>query len=132
MTFDVKLSHYFLLINRNVFWTLKSFRKQFQSTMKYEWTPSHILFCGYCVLELFCHNMEGPRKCSQKCELEFWNFKFWKLEVLPEAVIQSFSVKKLFLKILQDSQENPCSRALVQVLSCEHCEIFNNTFFYKL
>ena len=57
------------------------------------------------------------------------------------------SIKKLFLKISQSSQENTCSRVsflinlqaeacnfikkeiLAQVLSCEFCKISKNTFF---
>ena len=54
------------------------------------------------------------------------------------------SVKKLFLEISQNSQENTCARAsflikfsfikketLVQVFSCEFCEISKNTFSYR-
>ena len=73
-----------------------------------------------------------------------------------EAVAQRCSVKKVFLKISQNSQENTCARVyfltklqtwglhlycaqacnfikkytLAQVFSCEFCEIFKNTFFY--
>ena len=49
------------------------------------------------------------------------------------------SVKKLFLKISQNSQENNCQsfflnkvakkETLAQVLPCKFCEFFNNTFF---
>ena len=60
---------------------------------------------------------------------------------------QKCSIKKMFLKILQNSQQQICARvsfliklqvsasnlikkeALVQVFSCEFCEIFKNTFF---
>ena len=55
------------------------------------------------------------------------------------------SVKKVFLEILQNSQENTCARAsiliklqafikietLAQVFSCEFCEISKNTFSYR-
>ena len=58
-----------------------------------------------------------------------------------------FSVKNVFLKISQNSQENTCARVsfwiklqtsscnfikkqtLAQVFSCTFCEIFKNTFF---
>ena len=55
----------------------------------------------------------------------------------------SCSVKKVFLEILQNSQENTCARVsfliklqaglqkketLAQVFSCEFCEIFKNNF----
>ena len=44
------------------------------------------------------------------------------------------SVRKVFLEISQNSQENACARAskietLAQVFSCEFCEISKNTFF---
>ena len=49
------------------------------------------------------------------------------------------SVKKVFLKISQNSQENTCARVsflrpatlLTQVFSCEFCEISKNTFSYR-
>ena len=51
----------------------------------------------------------------------------------------------VLLKVLQNSQEKTCARVsfnteacnfikketLVQVFSCEFCEIFKNTFFYR-
>ena len=67
-----------------------------------------------------------------------------------EAVTWRCSVKKLFLKISPNSQENTCARVsfllklqteacnfiktetLVQVFSCEFCEIFKNTFLYRI
>ena len=53
-----------------------------------------------------------------------------------EAVIQRGTVKKVFLKILWNSQEKPCARVSFlielnkkrQVFSCEYCNIFRNTF----
>ena len=64
-----------------------------------------------------------------------------------EAVVQRCSVKKVFLKILQNSQANTCARgsfliklqacnfikkeSLAQVFSCEFCEIFKNIFFHR-
>ena len=56
-----------------------------------------------------------------------------------EAVARRCSVKKVFLKISQNLQENTFARvsflikiqALVQVISCEFCEISKNTFFYR-
>ena len=66
-----------------------------------------------------------------------------------EAVAQRCSVKKLFLEISQNSQENTCARfsflikfqagacnfikieTLAQVFSCEFCEISKNTFSYR-
>ena len=55
-------------------------------------------------------------------------------------------MKKVFLEILQNSQENTCARvsffnkvadlfikkeALAEVFSCEFCEIFKNIFFIE-
>ena len=68
-----------------------------------------------------------------------------------EAVAQRCSVKKVFLEISPNSQENTCARAsflilkketleacnfikketLALVLSCEFCEISKNTFSYR-
>ena len=42
--------------------------------LQYEWTPPRKIFCGYRILQLFCHNVEGAHdiKCSQKyLELKF-------------------------------------------------------------
>ena len=67
-----------------------------------------------------------------------------------EAVTRRCSVKKVFLKISQNSQENTRARVsfliklqaeacnlikketLAQVFSCEFCEIFKNTIFYRI
>ena len=59
---------------------------------------------------------------------------------MPEVVFERCSLKKLFWKILQNSQENTCFTLvffhrcfpitgffLSQVLSCESCKIFKNT-----
>ena len=66
-----------------------------------------------------------------------------------EAVFRRCSVKKVFLEISQNAQENTCARVsfliklqagacnfikkeiLAQVFSCEFCEISKNTFFYR-
>ena len=61
-----------------------------------------------------------------------------------EAVAWRFSVKKVFLEILQNSQESNCNRVLLplacnfinketlaQVFSNEFCEISKNTFYYR-
>ena len=61
-----------------------------------------------------------------------------------EAVIQSFSVKKVFLKIFQNSQENPCVRVSFllklqlkkriqhKYFPVNNCENFKNIFFYRV
>ena len=69
-------------------------------------------------------------------------------EQLPEVVDQTYSVKKVFLEILQNSQENTCVRVsflikcrpeacnfikketLAEVFSCEFCNN-SNTFSYR-
>ena len=43
-----------------------------------------------------------------------------------KPVIQRSSVKKASLEFLQNTEENPLFN---KVAACEHCEIFNNTFF---
>ena len=71
-----------------------------------------------------------------------------KVKVL-EAVVRGCSVKKVFLEISQNSQENTCARVsfliklqvsacnfikketLAQVFSCEFCEISKNIFSYR-
>ena len=67
------------------------------------------------------------------------------MTVATEAGIQKCSVKKVFLEILQNSQENTCARVsfliklqassnfikketLAKVFSCEFYEISKNTF----
>ena len=66
---------------------------------------------------------------------------------MPEAIAQGVP-KKVFLKFPQNSQENTCTTVsfsikcrlacnfikkgtLVQVFSCEFCEIFKNIYFYR-
>ena len=61
----------------------------------------------------------------------------------PEAVAQRCSVKKAFLEISQNSQENICARAtflikffrketLAQQFSCEFYEISKNSISYRI
>ena len=53
-----------------------------------------------------------------------------------EAVAQMYSVKKVFLEILENLQENTCARVSIlyeietlgQVYSCEFCKISKNAF----
>ena len=58
--------------------------------------------------------------------------------LLTEAVARRYSVKNVFLEILQNSQKNNCTRVsflkketLAQVFSCEFFEIPKNTFSYR-
>ena len=48
---------------------------------------------------------------------------------LPEAVVQRCSVKRLFLEISQNSQENACARVSFLIKLQGLGEIFKNTFF---
>ena len=49
-----------------------------------------------------------------------------------EAAIRRCSVRKMFIEISQNSQENTCSeKTLTQVFFCEFCEISRNTFFHR-
>ena len=70
-------------------------------------------------------------------------------QLVTEAVSRRCSVKKTFLEISQNSQENTCARVpfliklralafnfiknetLTKVFSCEYCEISKNTFCYR-
>ena len=79
---------------------------------------------------IYCHNA-----LNQKCQL-------------PEGVLRC-SIRKVFLKISKNSQENTCASVsfliklqasacniikkgiLAQVYSVRFCEIFKNTFFYR-
>ena len=74
-----------------------------------------------------------------------------KIQKFIEAVAQRCSVRKMFLEILQDSQENTCARVsflvklqayrpatlfknlmtLVKVFSWEFCEISKTPFFLE-
>ena len=72
-----------------------------------------------------------------------------KLDLARSTVAQRCSVKKVFLEISQNSQENTCARVsflitlqattcnvikketLTQVFFCEYCEISKNIFFYR-
>ena len=67
------------------------------------------------------------------------------LNEFKDAVVQRCSVKKVFIEILQNLQDNTCTRVsfliklqalrlcltLAQVFSYEFCGISNNTFFYR-
>ena len=59
------------------------------------------------------------------------------LLLIWEAAVRRCSVKKLFLKISQNSQEITCARVsfLIKLQapanSCEFCEVSKNIFFYR-
>ena len=55
---------------------------------------------------------------------------------MNEAATRGVLLKKVFLKIAQNSQENTCARVSFlrlwhRYLSCEFCAIFKNTFYPK-
>ena len=62
-------------------------------------------------------------------------------KLCTEAVVRRCSVKKVLLKFSQNSLEKRCARVsflinlpkeiLIQVFSCEFCEIFINTVFIE-
>ena len=79
-----------------------------------------------------------------------WSSLIWWIKLVLwfslQAVTQRCSIKKVFLKISQYSQENTCAKAsfliklqasgmkqetLEQVFSCEFCEISKNTFLHR-
>ena len=73
----------------------------------------------------------------------FWSYDLLQdvMILFSEAVIQRSSVKKVFLKISQNSQKNTCAGVsflmkfqawgLAQVFSCEFSKISKNTFLHR-
>ena len=52
------------------------------------------------------------------------------MDVTAEAIAQRCSVKKVFLEISQNSQDNNCVRVIKkEVFSCEFSEISKDAFF---
>ena len=47
-----------------------------------------------------------------------------------EAIIQRSSVKKVYLKILQNSQENPCAGLLFQVARVVNSKLVYTDYFF--
>ena len=75
-------------------------------------------------------------KFESKISLKF--AKVYPQKLFIEVVARKCSVKKLFLEISQNWQENTCARVsacifitLAQVFPCEFCEISKNTFSYR-
>ena len=76
-------------------------------------------------------------------------YKFLNRRHISKAVAQRCSVKKIFLEISQNSQEDICAKVsfliklqvqacnlikkdtLAQAFSCEFCEISKNTYFHR-
>ena len=76
--------------------------------------------------------MNAPYSKEALSDLFYWNAFLKNAFKGSEAVVQRCSVKKLFLEISQNLQENTCGRASflmkLQVFSCKFCEISKNTF----
>ena len=74
---------------------------------------------------------------ARRCSAKTLSWKFHKIykeiavleSLSKEAVVQRCSVKRVFLKISQNSQENTKNEIPAQMLSCEFCEISHNIFF---
>ena len=84
-----------------------------------------------------CGEMEGSIRSELSQSIITSNLLSW---VAAEAATRGVLRKKMFLKISQNSQENPCARVsfltnfvkkktLAQVFSCEFCKMFKNTCF---
>ena len=104
----------------------------------------------------FSHQPQWITEQTSKQHKEM-NFKWVKKQFTNHAysnnnqkkLSEVLYIKKTFLKILQNSQENSCTRVsfliklqaevcnfikketLAQMPSCEFCCIFKNTFFYR-
>ena len=58
--------------------------------------------------------------------------KHIRVNPISDAVVQRCSVKKVFSKVSQNSQENICARVSFLIkFSCEFCETFKNSFFHR-
>ena len=76
------------------------------------------------------------RKFKLYLSCQYWTNDCFSCYKFIEVVILTCSVKKVFLEISQNSQENTCARGLqlyykktlAQVFSCGFYEIFKNTF----
>ena len=55
------------------------------------------------------------------------------MELKSEAVVQSCSLKKVFLKISKNYQKNICVgvKSLIKAISCEFCGIFRDICFVE-
>ena len=65
-------------------------------------------------------------------KMKFFNFICWVLDfsLCSTSSHQRYSIKKVFLKILQNSQESTCTRVFLRhVFCCEFCKVFKNHFF---
>ena len=100
-------------------------------------TLAQMFYCEFCEISknTFFHKTHLVAASESNRYSFFSRNSFTKSRVLSEAVVQRCSVKKVFLKILQNSQENTCDRVsylvyvikketLTQVLYCEFLRNF--------
>ena len=117
------------------------------------WTKWACKFIEYFHRWISCHHSTKQR--IRICLTQYWpkvsrysplESLFYYSYFLLDTVVRKCSVKKVFIKISQNSKENMCQsylfnkvaglvglqlyekEALTQVFSCEFCEIFKNTF----
>ena len=77
----------------------------------------------------------APENIVVRRLLNFKSYQILASRLISETVALRCPVKKVFLEILQNSQENAYNfirkKTLAQVFPCEFWEISNNTFFKK-
>ena len=93
------------------------------------------------IVKYFYHQIiELNYNVDQYCNSLIWPNNFYTRCAKPEAVARRWPVKKLFIKILQNSQENTCTRSSLEILLKRDfnknvflwiSEIFKNTLFNK-
>ena len=133
---------FFFSRKKNNFFPVRKFR--FKVSKKFHGRKSSIfLFSIYSLKSA----MEATVKWHWSCSGIFIvNFEqIWHIAPVKSSH-RGYSVKKVFLEISQNSQENTCARVsfltklqaacnlskietLAQVFSCEYYEIYKNTFF---
>ena len=95
----------------------------------------HLKGCNLTSFVCFeCINLISDFLCHSFLDIEaMWVFHLiWTVSSkCQKSNNQRCSVKKMFLEILKNSQVNN-SETLVQVFSCEFCEIFKNTFLQNI
>ena len=92
----------------------------------------------YLLLIKSCYFKLAPENFGLSNIKQYWHRTFFLLKVSwtrsTEAVVQRCSVKKLFLKIQQNSQKNTSAfltEIPTQAFSWEFFEFFKNTLFYR-
>ena len=100
--------------------------------------PLNLFSYYFCVLQNFFSPISITNKlavCSRLHEyINLVQIKSLNLKIVgTEAITQRCSVKKIFLEISQNSQENTCARVsfLIKLQAYEFCEISKNIFHYK-